>query len=311
MRTHAVQHLDAREPLIGPAGWDYPDWRNTVYPPRAGRMFRPLPYLAEYFGAVEVDTTFYRIPDPIRTGDWVRQVSDHPNFKFSVKLFQGFTHTRKASLVDERAFHKALDPMVRFGKLAAVLVQWPWSFKNTAENRRALDELLSRFAAYPLAVEMRHASWASKDALALLRERDAAFCNIDQPELAHCLGPTSAVTASLAYFRFHGRNAAAWFAEGAGRDERYNYLYGPRELAPWVTAIHEASSVADTVVAIFNNHFRGKAVANAFQVQHSLTGQSQPVPSQLIEAYPELESISDTVFQRSLFAAEGGGQAWG
>jgi uncharacterized protein YecE (DUF72 family) len=288
-------------PLIGPAGWDYPDWRGIVYPPRAGRSFQPLPYLAQYFDALEVDSTFYRIPDAIRTGEWVRHVSDFPRFRFSVKLFQGFTHTRKASLVDERAFHRALEPMVRFHRLAAVLVQWPWSFKNTPDNRRALQEVLSRFSAYPLAVEVRHASWASKEVLSLLGERGVAFCNIDQPELASCLGPTSAVTAPLAYFRFHGRNAAAWFTEGAGRDERYNYLYGARELAPWVKSLKEASSVADTVVAIFNNHFRGKAVANAFQVQHALTGNPQPVPSQLIETYPELEDVSDTVFQRSLF----------
>ena len=51
---------------------------------------------------VEVDTTFYRIPDPIRTSEWVRRVVDVPSFLFSVKLFQGFTHTRKASLVESR-----------------------------------------------------------------------------------------------------------------------------------------------------------------------------------------------------------------
>jgi uncharacterized protein YecE (DUF72 family) len=286
---------------IGPAGWDYPDWRGVVYPPKAGRAFQPLAYLSRHFGVVEVDSTFYRIPDAVRTGEWVRQVSEAPDFRFAVKLFQGFTHTRKASLVDERAFHRALEPLVRFRRLSAVLVQWPWSFKNTAENRRALSDLLGRFAAYPLAVEVRHASWGTKAALELLGERGAAFCNIDQPDLAHCLRPTSAVTSRLAYFRFHGRNAAAWFADGAGRDERYNYLYGPGELAPWVQAIHEVSSVAEEVVVIFNNHFRGKAVVNAFQMQFALTGAKQAVPPALIETYPELEAASDTVFQRCLF----------
>ena len=166
-----------------------------------------------------MDSTFYRIPDPIRTGDWVRQVGDFPRFRFAVKLFQGFTHTRKASLVDERAFHKALEPLTRFGRLSAVLVQWPWSFKNTPENRKALEEVLA-----VLGLPARGGG-----APCLLGQQGdprpparagAAFCNIDQPELARCLGPTSAVTAPLAYFRFHGRNAAAWFAEGAGRDER-------------------------------------------------------------------------------------------
>ena len=294
---------DEGRPLVsvGPAGWSYPDWRGIVYPPKAGRYFSPLAYLAGFFDVVEVDSTFYRIPDPIRSGEWVRQVSDFPDFQFTVKLFQGFTHTRKASLVDERTFHRALEPMARFGRLAAVLVQWPWSFKNTQENRKVLCDLLSRFAAYPLAVEVRHASWGTRDVLEMLGERGAALCNIDQPDLAHCLGPTSAVTPGLAYFRFHGRNAAAWFADGAGRDERYNYLYSPRELSPWIRAVQEASTLAEKVVAIFNNHFRGKAVANAFQMRFALTGAKQPVPGELIEAYPELEAVSDTVFQRSLF----------
>ena len=275
-----------------------------VYPARAGRGFDPLAFLAEKFDVVEVDSTFYRIPEPLKTGEWVRKVSDFPHFRFTVKLFQGFTHTRKASLVDERAFHRALEPLARFKRLSGVLVQWPWSFKNTEENRRALCDLLSRFSAYPLAVEFRHASWASKDVLKLLREKKTAFCNIDQPELAHCLRPTSAITAPLAYFRFHGRNAAAWFTEGAGRDERYNYRYSASELAPWAETLKEVAAQAEDITVIFNNHFRGKAVANAFQFQHALTGNKQAVPAELIEAYPELETISSTVFQRNLFAAE-------
>jgi uncharacterized protein YecE (DUF72 family) len=290
---------------VGVAGWTYPDWKGVVYPPRAGRAFAPLAFLGGLLGAVEVDSTFYRIPDPIVVGEWVRRVSDLPDFRFTVKLFQGFTHTRKASLVDERAFHRAVEPLVRFHRLSAVLIQWPWSFKNTEENRKALLALASRFSAYPLAVELRHASWGSKDVLGMLRECGVAFCNIDQPALAHCLGPTCAVTSDLAYFRFHGRNAAAWFTEGAGRDERYNYLYSAAELAPWVKAAREASTVAKEVILIFNNHFRGKAVANVFQVQFALTGLKQSVPPHLIETYPELEAVSDTVFQRSLFAGVG------
>ncbi len=286
---------------VGVAGWSYPDWKGLVYPQRPGADFDPLPFLASRFGAIEVDSSFYHIPEPVRTAEWARKVAGYGSFRFSVKLFQGFTHTRKASLVDERAFHRALEPLARYGKLCAVLVQWPWSFRNTADNRKVLSDLLSRFAAYPLAVELRHASWASGDARALLREKNAAFCNIDQPALAQCLGPTSAVTSDLAYFRFHGRNATAWFQEGAGRDARYDYLYSAAELAPWTEAIREASSVAKEVVAIFNNHFRGKAAANAFQCQNALSGEKQQIPAELINAYDALEPISNTVFQRRLF----------
>ncbi len=289
---------------IGPAGWSYPDWKGVVYPAKTGRYFDHLGYMAGLFDVLEVDSTFYRIPDPLRTGEWVRRVADRPRFRFTVKLFQGFTHTRKASLVDERAFHRAVEPLARFGRLSAVLVQWPWSFRNTPENRQVLLDLCTRFSAYPLAVEVRHASWGHKDVLKLLRERGLAFCNVDQPALTQCLGPTGAVTSRLAYFRFHGRNAASWFTEGAGRDERYNYLYSPGELAPWVETVCDAASVAEEVVVIFNNHFRGKAAANAFEFQHALTGKLQPVPEPLLQAYPHLEPVCGTVFQRSLFAAE-------
>lgn len=287
--------------LVGPAGWVYPDWKGVVYPARAGRGFEPLNYIARLFDAVEVDSTFYRIPEPVRTAEWARKVSDFPRFRFAVKLFQGFTHTRKASIVEERAFLKALEPLRRPGCLAAVLVQWPWSFRRTPENRSALADLLGRFSGLPLAVELRHSSWATADTLSFLRERGAAFCNIDQPPLARCTGPTGAVTDRLAYFRFHGRNAAAWFCEGAGRDERYNYLYSAQELAPWIGPVRESAAVAETVVVIFNNHFKGKAVANAFQMRHALVGERQEVPTELLREYPHLQALSSTVFQPSLF----------
>jgi len=295
---------------VGTAGWTYPDWKGTVYPARPGRGFDPLAYLAARLDLLEVDSTFYRIPPPLTTGDWVRRVADFPSLRFTVKLFQGFTHTRKASLVDERAFHRALEPLARFGRLSAVLVQWPWSFRDTPENRRTLLEVAGRFSAYPLAVEVRHASWGKKEILSLFREKGLAFCNVDQPALAQCLGPTGAVTAGLAYFRFHGRNAAAWFREGTSRDERYNYLYAPPELAPWVEAVREASTLAEEVAVVFNNHFRGQAAANAFEFRHALTGERQPVPESLVRAYPRLEAVCFTVFQRSLFAAEEAGAAF-
>lgn len=286
---------------VGIAGWSYPDWKGLVYPQRPGRDFDPLLFMATRFRLIEVDSTFYHIPEPARTAEWARKVAGLADFRFSVKLFQGFTHTRKASLVDERAFHRALEPLLRYGRLSGVLIQWPWSFRNSKENRKVLSDLLSRFSAYPLAAELRHASWATGEARALLRAKGVAFCNIDQPSLAQCLGPTSAVTSELAYFRFHGRNATAWFQEGAGRDARYDYLYSPGELAPWSDAIREASGMAKEVVVVFNNHFRGKAVANAFQLQNAISGEKQPVPPELISAYSALEPISNTVFQRRLF----------
>ncbi|MEJ2367031.1 MAG: DUF72 domain-containing protein [Acidobacteriota bacterium] len=301
MTDAAVERGLSSNIRIGTAGWSYPDWKGTVYPMKAGRAFDPLSFLAERFQVLEVDSSFYRIPDPIRTAEWARRIDGRPGFRFSVKLFQGFTHTRKASLVDERAFHRALEPLVRTGRLSAVLVQWPWSFKNTPENRAALADLLRRFSVYPLAVELRHASWEGGAAAGLCREHGAALCSIDQPDLGRCLGPSMVATADLAYCRLHGRNATAWFREGVGRNERYDYLYSGQELAPWVQRVRDGAVLAREVVVIFNNHFRGKAAANAFQFQFALTGERQQVPEGLIDAYPDLETVSNTVFQRRLF----------
>ena len=206
--------------------------------------------------------------------------------------------------MDERAFHRAMEPLVRFQKLSAVLVQWPWSFKNTVEHCRILSDLLSRFSAYPLAVEFRHASWASKEVLRLLREKDAAFCNIDQPDLAHCLRPhrapsprrwpTSAST---------GATPPPGSPRAPGGDERYNYLYSAsRAGAVGGDRPRGVRRRPRTVVAIFNNHFRGKAVANACQLLHALVGPEAARPRRAPRDLPRSwKAISSTVFQRSLF----------
>lgn len=287
---------------VGVAGWTYPDWKGFVYPRKTPRNFNPLPFLAETFDIVEVDSSFYRIPDPISAGEWARKVSDFPKFRFSVKLFQGFTHTRKASLIEERAFHRALEPLVKFGKFSSLLVQLPWSFRNIPENRKALSEILGRFAEYPKAVELRHSSWVKIDILSFLREHRATFCNIDQPVFAHSTGPTAAASGELSYFRFHGRNAASWFKEGVGRDERYNYLYSPDEMASWVEAVKDTSVVANEVAVIFNNHYKGQAAVNALEFAHSVREKKIAVMEDLIPHYPQLEAITSRPVQKTLFA---------
>src|SRR5439155_22037636 len=72
--------------------------------------------------------------------------------------------------------------------------------------------VLARFGDLPLLAEFRHAGWESPETIQLLRRRGAGFCNIDQPRLGSTLPPTAHVTGSVAYVRFHGRNARAWFA---------------------------------------------------------------------------------------------------
>ncbi|HEY7863980.1 MAG TPA: DUF72 domain-containing protein, partial [Thermoanaerobaculia bacterium] len=281
---------------VGPAGWSYEDWVGVVYPARPPRGFDRLTSIAALFDAVEVNSTFYRIPPASQVESWPRRVEGNPRFAFTVKLFRGFTHERDAGGEEEQAFRDALAPLEDSGRLGAVLVQFPFSFHATAPNRDYLSGLLDNLEDLPLAVEFRHEEWNTPETLGALARRGAAFVNIDQPRISDNLGETAHVTAPLAYFRFHGRNAASWFAQNAASHERYDYLYRTDELAPWVDRIRGASRMLEEaaapatevaeegarridpraasrgVYAILNNHFRGQAVSNALELQHQLTG---------------------------------------
>ncbi|HEY6930163.1 MAG TPA: DUF72 domain-containing protein, partial [Thermoanaerobaculia bacterium] len=190
-------------------------------------------------------------------------------------------------------------------RLGCVLVQFPMSFHDTPQNRAHLEKTLVRLEPLSCAVEFRHASWNTEEARRLLARHDAAFVNIDQPALSDNLPATGHVTAPLAYFRFHGRNADKWFGPDTSNEERYNYLYSSRELDPWVSRIRKAAAEAPRgVYAILNNHFRGQAVANALELQAILTGETRDVAHSLRAAYPSIQSITrpiEDARQRKLF----------
>ncbi|MGE5277489.1 MAG: DUF72 domain-containing protein [Acidobacteriota bacterium] len=265
-----------------------------MYPRRAPRGFDRLAAMAALFDTNEINSTFYRVPDARQTADWARRVAFNPRFRFTAKLFRGFTHERKAGGPEEKAFRDAMEPLTAMDRLGAVLVQFPFSFHDTAESRGVLRGILERFATLPLAVEFRHASWDREDVEKLLSEHGAAFVNIDQPRLSGNLGTTNRVTAPFAYYRFHGRNAEKWFGE-TSNEERYNYLYAEKELEPWVERIRDGAARVGGkggVYAILNNHFRGQAVANALMLQKELIGETRALPETLLETYPALSRIA-------------------
>jgi uncharacterized protein YecE (DUF72 family) len=224
------------------------------------------------------------------TARWSERVAFNPRFVFTAKLYRGFTHERDATEADAKAVERAMEPLARDGRLGCLLIQFPMSFHDTQENRRHLSGVLERFSRFPLAAEFRHASWNNSEALALLSDRRTAFVNIDQPVLRDNLPPTGHVTADMAYFRFHGRNAAKWFGPDTSNVERYNYLYSDGELSPWVERIRGAK--AKSVFVILNNHFRGQAAANALELQHALMGATPAAPETLRLAYPALSAVT-------------------
>jgi uncharacterized protein YecE (DUF72 family) len=287
---------------VGVAGWSYPDWEGIVYPklPR----FDGLSYLARFFDTVEVNSSFYRIPPPRTTESWVRRARVNPRFTFTLKLYRGFTHERSASPEDESAFKDALAPAIAADALGAVLLQFPWSFKNERESTVYLDELLDRFEGYPLVVEVRHASWNVPELYQRLAERAVGFCNIDQPLIGRSIAPSEHATGPVGYIRLHGRNYQDWFRESAGRDQRYDYLYTVSELDPWIEKISEVSGTAAETYVITNNHFRGQAVVNALQIRSRIEGRKVQAPTSLVERYPILNDVvePDSPAQRDLFS---------
>lgn len=279
------------KPLIrvGPAGWSYKDWEGIVYPEKPGKKFDPLEYLSRFFDTIEVNSSFYRPPTASTTKSWANRVAANKQFTFTAKLHRVFTHERgKATKEDEKAFREGMDVLAKAKKLGSVLLQFPWSFKNTPDDRIYLGKLLERFRQYPLVVEVRHTSWNNEEVYEWFEERGAGVCNIDQPLFSKSILPQALTTSPVGYVRLHGRNYQNWFREKAPRDERYNYLYSVDELDPWLARIKQVAKQTRETYVITNNHFRGQAVVNAVEIKALLKEKPVPAPAPLFDVYPRL-----------------------
>jgi uncharacterized protein YecE (DUF72 family) len=274
----------AHQIRVGPAGWSYTDWEKVVYPPH-GSKFDPLAYLASFFDTIEINSPFYRIPPPAHAKSWARRVAENREFRFTTKVFRGFTHENAPLVADDvAAFRNYLDPLMDAGRLGAILLQYPWSFKNTPESREKLTALFRAFDGYPKALEVRHASFQDGDFLTFLNEQNVGWVNVDQPLFHDSVKPAATVAGPVAYARLHGRNYEKWFAHSESW-ERYNYLYSEEELQPWVERIESMAQAQETYV-VTNNHFRGQAIVNAGEIKEAL-GQETKFPPQLREVYGE------------------------
>ena len=273
---------------VGTAGWQYKDWAGIVYPAKKPKGFDPLAYLARYFDTVEINTSYYGPPRPGTAKKWLESVADNLAFRFTGKLYRCFTHERNATQEDERLVKEGFAPLLEAARLGAVLMQFPWSFKNTAENREYVTRLRRRFGEYPMVLEVRHASWVEVGVLDWLEQIDLGLCNIDQPLFKRSITPGAAATTSVGYIRLHGRNYKNWFSENADVRERYDYLYSVDELAPWVDRVKSIASRTRDTYAISNNHNLGKAAANSIELESLLRGEPVPAPEELVQRYSEL-----------------------
>ena len=310
------------EVRIGTSGWNYPSgrgtWNGVFYPPARGRAsnFDELAFYAEHFNTVEVNSTFYGQPRADVTRGWAERTP--PDFEFSVKLYQKFTHPRmfeervkralrdaapdeqsvkelaKPNAADLDEFRRGIDPLAEQGKLGPLLAQFPPSFKNGSREVAYLTSLLRSLSDYPVAVELRHKTWS--DALAqtldLLNQFRAAWVQIDEPKFRLSIRQNYLPNIrGFYYLRLHGRNAGQWWRHDKAED-RYNYLYSANELQEFTGTIDAARRIVKKAYLYANNHFSAQSVANAAMVKRQL---GEPIegeyPEEFIERYPELKGV--------------------
>ncbi|HET6204055.1 MAG TPA: DUF72 domain-containing protein [Planctomycetota bacterium] len=286
--------MSAGEVRVGVAGWSYRDWEGVVYPEGKPRGFDPLRYLAGYLDCLEVNSTFYRIPRPATAERWARAVEDRPRFRFTAKVWEGFTHGKKGEATEEdvRAFRAAVEPLRAAGRLGAIVFQFPWHYARCPGNEERIARLALAFESLPRVLEVRHASWVEPEGVERISALGFSLCNIDQPLARSSLRPAARVTGPVGYVRLHGRNYGAWFSREAGRDEKYDYLYTEEEEDEWVGRARTIAARAEETYVVANNHFRGQAPANALSIRAKLEGGRVAVPPPLLRAFPLLEKVA-------------------
>jgi uncharacterized protein YecE (DUF72 family) len=283
---------------IGTSGWSYPKgkgtWIGYFYP--NGKVDE-LSYYSQYFNTVEVNSSFYRPPNPGYVYNWTRKVPS--GFLFTVKLWQKFTHPKmfretsgsdsSISVADVDTFKKSIDPLVESGNMGALLAQFPPSFKNDAFSRRILSAVIKTFGGYRLAIELRHCSWSNDPSTTkLLTDSNVCWVQIDEPRFETSISQKLPLTSDIAYFRFHGRNTENWWRGDS--ETRYKYLYSPKEMKELAQKVTEANQRVNLVFAFFNNHWQGYAPRNAIGMIKNL---KQPVKQPPIQTILRDENMAE------------------
>jgi len=281
----------AAEVFIGTSGYSFADWVGPFYPPgtRSGEF---LSYYATQFGCVEVNSTYYGIPEPRVLAQMERKTP--PGFRFIVKLNQAMTHEYATEPALYERFLEVVQPLKDAGKYHGLLAQFPWAFKpsrlvEVRAVRIELDHTPRRgwFRAGK-DVEVRvDGSWMHPQLPEWLAERSLGYCCVDEPALPGLVPPVTHVTNGVGYVRFHGRNAKNWWGSGradaaglpmvaervrsstapairGSREQlRYDYDYSEKELADWVAKLNELAKQAKQTYLFFNNCHAGQAARNA------------------------------------------------
>ena len=289
--------------LVGTCSWTDPTLIESkrFYPDWARSAEARLQYYASQFPIVEVDSSYYALPNEKTSGLWATRTGDR--FLFDVKTFRLFTQhptphqalpkdVRQAlppeskektnlyprdlpeELSDElwRRFEHALLPLDSAGKLGVVLFQFPPWFYPGNEQRDYILRCKEKLPQYRIAVEFRHNSWLNEKnverTLAFLRDNNLPYVCVDEPQGFKSSMPALVeATSDIGLIRFHGRNREMWEKKGATATQRFNYLYSEEELKEWVPRIRELATRTRQLHVLFNNCYADKATVNAGQTK--------------------------------------------
>ncbi|HRX25386.1 MAG TPA: DUF72 domain-containing protein [Aminivibrio sp.] len=269
------------------------------YPPSARTAAARLAFYGAAFDTVEVDSTFYAIPEQASAFQWAARTP--PGFLFNVKAWGLFTwHSVKYETLPEwvrheiprpesgrldfqglprelrpvlwKRFTSALEPLRTMDRMGYLLFQLPPKASFSPVMMRYLERVAEVTPPFRTAVEVRNRSWMEKgnreSFLSLLKGANMAYVAVDEPELDWTVGRDFPVTATWgAVARFHGRNREGWTKKGATVAEKFRYNYSDGELLSWEGEVRNAAERAGKVFLMFNNCFRDYAVKNALRMK--------------------------------------------
>jgi uncharacterized protein YecE (DUF72 family) len=298
--------------LVGSCSWaDKTLIDSGWYPPSAKTAEDRLRFYADQFPVVEVDSSYYAIPQERNAEAWVERTP--LDFVFDIKAYAPFTGHAAAvkalakdlqetlpkdvrektnfyakdlspQALDEvwRRFNETLLPLDSAGKLGTILFQFPPWFGPRADNREHILDAKERLGQYAMAVEFRNAMWMAEErdrerTLKFLADNDISYVCVDEPQgFKSSVPPVTAVTAPTALLRMHGHNSEMWNKRVKTAAERFDYLYSEDELREWVPRVRDLAGDADEVHVLMNNCHRDYSVRNAREIGEMLGVLQQP-----------------------------------